>query len=67
MATRVIDEFGSRANPPDAAYPDGSLKDETNPGVSNDGSPLSSRVGNDFQGFMQSTLAEAGIDAERKS
>ena len=63
MATRVIDEFGSRANPPDAAYPDGSLKDETNPGVSNDGSPLSSRIGNDFQGFMQSTLAEAGIDA----
>ena len=63
MATRVIDEFGSRANPPDAAYPNGSLKDETNPGASNDGSPLSSRVGNDFQGFMQSALADAGIDA----
>ena len=63
MAVRVIDEFGDRANAPDAAYPDGSLKNETTPGVSNDGSPLSSRVGNDFQGFMQSALAEAGIDA----
>lgn len=63
MATRVADEFGSRANPPSADYPGGSLKDETTPGVSNDGSPLASRVGNDFQGFMQSALAEAGISA----
>lgn len=63
MAIKVSDEFGSRANPPSQAYPSGSLKDETNPGTSNDGSPLSSRVGNDFQGFMQSVLSEAGIDA----
>jgi lysophospholipase L1-like esterase len=63
MATIVKDEFGSRANPPDSAYPLGSLKDETNPGSSNDGSPLSSRVGNDFQGFMQSALEQAGINA----
>lgn len=63
MAIKVSDEFGSRANPPTQAYPSGSLKDETNPGASNDGSPLSSRVGNDFQGFMQSALSEAGIDA----
>ena len=63
MAVKLTDEFGNRANPSSAAYPNGSLKDETNPGVSNDGSPLSSRVGNDFQGFMQSALAEAGIDA----
>ena len=63
MAIKITDEFGNRANPPSDAYPNGSLKDETNPGVSNDGSPLSSRVGNDFQGFMQSALSEAGIDA----
>ncbi|AUR84349.1 hypothetical protein NVP1054O_45 [Vibrio phage 1.054.O._10N.261.52.A1] len=63
MAIKLTDEFGNRANPSSPAYPSGSLKDETNPGVSNDGSPLSSRVGNDFQGFMQSALAEAGIDA----
>ncbi|AUR83663.1 pectin lyase fold/virulence factor [Vibrio phage 1.038.O._10N.286.51.C2] len=63
MAVKLTDEFGNRANPSSAAYPSGSLKDETNPGVSNDGTPLSSRVGNDFQGFMQSALAEAGIDA----
>ncbi|AUR88368.1 hypothetical protein NVP1112O_50 [Vibrio phage 1.112.O._10N.286.46.B11] len=63
MAVKLTNEFGSRANPSSAAYPSGSLKDETNPGVSNDGTPLSSRVGNDFQGFMQSALAEAGIDA----
>ncbi|AUR83841.1 hypothetical protein NVP1042O_53 [Vibrio phage 1.042.O._10N.286.45.B8] len=63
MAVKLTDEFGNRANPSSAAYPNGSLKDETNPGVSNDGSPLSNRVGNDFQGFMQSALTEAGIDA----
>tara|TARA_B100001057_G_scaffold500516_1_gene616043 strand:- start:5626 stop:7833 length:2208 start_codon:yes stop_codon:yes gene_type:complete len=63
MAVKLTDEFGNRANPSSSAYPNGSLKDETSPGVSNDGSPLSSRVGNDFQGFMQSALAEAGIDA----
>ena len=63
MAIKLTDEFGARANPSSSAYPNGSLKDETNPGVSNDGSPLSSRVGNDFQGFMQSALAEAGIEA----
>ena len=63
MAIRVTDEFGARANPPDAAYPDGSLKNETTPGVSNDGSPLDQRVGNDWEGFKQSTLAEAGVTA----
>mgnify|MGYP001996833430 CR=1 FL=1 len=63
MAVKLTDEFGSRANPSSAEYPNGSLKDETDPGKSNDGSPLSSRVGNDFQGFMQSALSEAGIDA----
>ena len=63
MAIRVIDEFGSRANPPDSAYPDGSLKNETNPGVSNDGSPLEERVGNDWEGFKQSVLTEAGSPA----
>ena len=63
MATRVIDEFGSRANPPDAAYPDGSLKNETVPGSSNDGSPLDQRVGNDWEGFKQSALAEAVVSA----
>ena len=63
MAIRVIDEFGSRANPPDASYPDGSLKNETNPGVSNDGSPLDSRVGNDWEGFKQSLLSGGGVSA----
>ena len=63
MATRVIDEFGSRANAPDAAYPDGSLKNETTPGVSNDGSPLDERVGNDWEGFKQSALSEASVTA----
>tara|TARA_B100001063_G_C16779142_1_gene569416 strand:- start:27425 stop:29653 length:2229 start_codon:yes stop_codon:yes gene_type:complete len=63
MATRLVDEFGARANPPDENYPGGSLKNETNPGLSNDGSPLDERVGNDWQGFMQSALAEADITA----
>lgn len=63
MAIRVADEFGSRANPPSSAYPDGSLKNETNPGSSNDGSPLDERVGNDWEGFKQSVLSEAGVVA----
>lgn len=63
MAVKVADEFGSRANPPSSAYPDGSLKNETNPGVSNDGSPLDERVGNDWEGFKQSILTDGGIIA----
>lgn len=63
MAVRVTDEFGSRANPPSSAYPDGSLKNETNPGVSDDGSPLDERVGNDWEGFKQSALSESMIAA----
>lgn len=60
MATRVIDEFGARANPADASYPDGSLKNESAP-LANDGSPLEERVGNDYEGLKQPLLAYAGI------
>ena len=55
MATRVTDEFGVRANAPDAAYPDGSLKNESAP-LANDGSPLDERVGNDWEGTKQYLL-----------
>jgi hypothetical protein len=60
MAIRVTDKYGARANPPDANYVDGSIKDESTPGA-NDGTPLQKDWGNDFEGVKQALMSEAGI------
>lgn len=52
--------FTPRVNPADANYPFGSIKDNTSPGA-NDGTPLSAVWGNDFEGFRQAAMTEAGI------
>ena len=52
--------FTPRANPADTDYPFGSIKDNTSPGA-NDGTPLSAVWGNDFEGFRQAAMSEAGI------
>jgi hypothetical protein len=57
MAIRVADKYGSRANPPTSAYPDGSIKNESVPDVSNDGTPLDQDWGNDWEGAKQAILA----------
>lgn len=52
--------FTPRVNPADTDYPFGSIKDNTSPGA-NDGTPLSAVWGNDFEGFRQAAMTEAGI------
>ncbi len=47
----------------DANYPGGSGKDETTPGVSDDGTPLKAVIYNDIQGFLQSLLSDESITA----
>lgn len=63
MATNLNQRFPTKSNPPDANYPSGSIKNETNPGVTDDGTPLDADIGNDVQGFFQSTLDRAGVTA----
>lgn len=53
-------EFSPRVNPADANYPFGSIKDNSSPGA-NDGTPLAAVWGNDFEGFRQAAMTEAGI------
>ena len=61
MALNINNEYTPRVNSPDANYPTGSLKDETVPGVSNDGTPLSTSWGNDYVGFTDALLTTGGI------
>ena len=53
-------EFSPRVNPADANYPFGSIKDNTSPGA-NDGTPLAAVWGNNWEGFAQAAMTEAGI------
>jgi hypothetical protein len=63
MATDLSTIFpAGKINPPSGAYPTGSIKDETVPGSSDDGTPLDEKWGNDFEGFKQAVMLEAGID-----
>jgi hypothetical protein len=63
MAVDISTVFpAGKFNPVSGAYPTGSIKDETVPGSSDDGSPLSEKWGNDFEGFKQAVMREAGID-----
>jgi hypothetical protein len=64
MAIRLEDTYpASRITPADANYPAGSLKNETTPGVSNDGTPLDKLWGDDFEGLKQWLLDQAGVTA----
>lgn len=47
--------------PANANYPSGSGQDETNPGVSDDGTPLVAAVYNDVQGFLQGLIHRENI------
>ena len=53
-------EFSPRVNHADANYPFGSIKDNSSPGA-NDGTPLAAVWGNDWEGFAQAAMTEAGI------
>lgn len=47
--------------PASAAYPGGSGVDESVPGISDDGTPLTELVYNDIQGFLQGLLSNENI------
>lgn len=60
MALKIFEKFSPRANPADADYPYGSIKNESVPGAK-DGTPLDASWGNDMLGFTDALLDEAGI------
>lgn len=60
MAIKIFEKFTPRANPADADYPYGSIKNESVPGAK-DGTPLDAVWGNDMVGFTDALLSEAGI------
>lgn len=60
MALLINDKFAPRANPGDANYPNGSIKNESAPGAK-DGTPLDADWGNDYAGFDAALFAETGI------
>ena len=60
MAISVEDTYPGRAKPPDASYPEGSVKNETIPNSSDDGTPLDELWGNDFEGLKQAIMRSAG-------
>lgn len=63
MAIRLDDKYPGRVNPADPSYPDGSVKNETVPNSSNDGTPLDELWGNDIEGLKQAVLRSSGIAA----
>ena len=61
MAISVEDTYVGRATSASANYPEGSIKNESIPGVSDDGTPLDLVWGNDFEGIKQALLRAAGV------
>lgn len=61
MAIRLDDKYPGRVTPGDPNYPDGSIKNETVPDSSDDGTPLDQLWGNDIEGLKQAVLGEANI------
>jgi phage-related tail fiber protein len=59
MALVISTEY-TNANPPDAAYPQGSFKNSDTP-TSRNGTPLEKAWPNDIYGFLQALLHGAGI------
>ena len=55
------DTYPGRATPADANYPEGSIKNETIPNSSDDGTPLDELWGNDFEGLKQAIARSASI------
>ena len=55
------DTYPGRATPADASYPEGSIKNETIPNSSDDGTPLDELWGNDFEGLKQAVARSASI------
>lgn len=61
MATSIEDTYPGRSEIADVNYPEGSFKNETVTGVSDDGTPVDKVWANDFEGFKQAVMRAAGI------
>jgi hypothetical protein len=59
---KLNERYPGRFNNPSSDYPEGSFKNRTAP-ASKDGSYLEQDWANDREGFFQSLLAAAGIEA----
>lgn len=56
----VEDTYPGRSIPASAAYPEGAIKNETVPNVSDDGTPLDHLWANDIEALKQAVMLEAG-------
>lgn len=61
MALQISDRY-TDSNPPDAEYPGGSVKNSTTP-TAKDGTPVDKDWLNDYVGFTDALLADAGVTA----
>lgn len=62
MPILPLNEFGEdNSIAPSPEYPNGAYKDETIPGTSNDGSPVTAVTPNDELGFQEALYAEVGV------
>jgi len=61
MAINLGTTYPGKVTPPSAAYPTSSVKNETVPNSSDDGTPLDQAWGNDFEGLKQAVLRAGGI------
>lgn len=59
MSISLGNQYGTRANPPDADYPEGTFKDETAPGADN-GTPVQEAWARDKDGAFQGILKRSG-------
>jgi len=62
MAINLDDRYPGRAGPKNLAYPQGSFKNRTSP-TSKDGTYLEKDWANDWAGFFQALLSDAGMTA----
>ncbi|MCP4393206.1 MAG: hypothetical protein GY804_02910 [Alphaproteobacteria bacterium] len=60
MAIKIFQRYSPRANAPNSDYPQGSVKNESSPGLT-DGTPLDQALTNDYEGFTAKLLAEGGV------
>ncbi len=67
MAVNIAALYPGRVNVPDLDYPTGSIRNETTPGISNDGTPLDDAWGNDFEGTKQALLRSGELVASGAS
>lgn len=60
MAISINTTYPGKVNAPSADYPQGSIKNETVPNSSDDGTPLDELWGDDFEGLKQAVMRSSG-------